>query len=74
MNKQTQEALELAIEALEFEGSIKDALKACKQALEQPVKPLDDGEIKHIYVKHTGYYMNESLLAFVRECIAQSQG
>jgi len=33
MNNQTQEALNLAIEALEFEGSIKDALKACKEAL-----------------------------------------
>jgi len=33
MNTQTKEALEMAIEALEFEGSIKDALKACKEAL-----------------------------------------
>jgi hypothetical protein len=74
MNKQTQEALKLAIEALEFEGSIKDALKACKKALEQSEKQLSDGDIKHTFVNQTGYYMDEALLPFVRACIEQAQG
>jgi hypothetical protein len=73
MNKETKTALNLAIEALEFEGGIKEALKACKEALKKQNKPLDSGEIKHIFLRRTGFFMDDSLILFVRD-IEQAHG
>jgi hypothetical protein len=73
MNEETKTALNLAIEALEFEGGIREALKACKEALKHQAKPLDDGDIKHIFTKRTGFFMDDSLILFVRD-IEQAHG
>ena len=52
MNQQTEQALLMAIEALEYEEFCSDflrveAINACKAALEQPTKPLSNDEIRN---------------------------